>query len=134
MLIGEGGQDRLEGGNGYDNLMDSLSDDVLIGGDGQDILAGGAGRDSVLGGSGSDSFLFRAFSDGGLVDGDGADTILDFVSGEDKLLLRSGNGFGAEGRVVPLDLLDSNVDVILGAVDRDVVIGYAISNGRTVTT
>ena len=74
---GEGGIDRISGGGG---------NDLLYGGDGTDVLIGGAGVDSLTGGNDADTFQFAA-TDLGI--GATSDLILDFVSGEDKINLKS---------------------------------------------
>lgn len=109
-----GGPDVLMGGNGGDHLYGEGGPDVIHGGNGSDLLSGGAGPDVLTGGHGPDVFLFEVHEDhdGGhdgehgdehqddheielaafasmLVDGGGdhgsADTITDFVLGEDKI-------------------------------------------------
>ena len=89
-LSGEGGDDRLRGGRGHDSIeggegADSLrggrGDDRVVGGEGDDRITGGAGNDTLEGGAGRDSFVFK----GPLGD---ADLVADFVSGEDRILLR----------------------------------------------
>lgn len=44
----DGGQDRLEGGQGNDQLFASANDDILIGGEGDDFLLGGLGSDTFV--------------------------------------------------------------------------------------
>ena len=53
----------------------------LDGGDGNDTLMGGDGQDSLTGGAGSDVFKLSSAASQNM------DTILDFVSGEDKIYL-----------------------------------------------
>jgi Ca2+-binding RTX toxin-like protein len=53
-LLGEAGNDVLNGGRGSDALMGGADDDSLNGGAGQDVLIGGAGADSFNGGTGID--------------------------------------------------------------------------------
>lgn len=55
--------------------------DVIDGGLGNDTIWGGAGDDQLTGGAGADKFYFRF--------GDGKDVIVDFVSGQDKVVLDS---------------------------------------------
>jgi Ca2+-binding RTX toxin-like protein len=80
VLLGSGGDDILDGGTanddlkggkGSDTLLGGALDDTLDGGETADILDGGTGNDSLTGGTGADTFVFR--------DGDGADTITDFI-------------------------------------------------------
>ena len=77
MLIGGAG-----GGNN--------GDDTMIGGGGNDQLFGWGGSDELTGGAGADQFWFQQPSDG-------VDTITDFVSGEDLIVIQRGAppfGFG----------------------------------------
>ena len=69
-LASSGGDDTIDGGGG---------DDIINTRGGDDVLIGGTGNDTLTGGGGSDSFVFRA--------GDGDDTITDFKSGEDSIVL-----------------------------------------------
>lgn len=99
------GNDTIYGENGNDYLSGNGGDDYLDGGDGDDFLSGESGNDILTGGAGSDTFYFHkppslAFmSELGtfaLAEVDalsnfngslGVDTITDFNSGEDKILL-----------------------------------------------
>ena len=58
--------------------------DTLSGADGNDTLTGGAGNDRLTGGNGADRFRF-------VTTGDGTDTITDFASGSDKILINAAN-------------------------------------------
>lgn len=73
-IIGDAGNDRLNGGN----LADTISAGADI-----DKLRGGGGADLLTGGSGADVFKYRVAGDSGT--GSNADIITDFVSGTDKL-------------------------------------------------
>jgi Ca2+-binding RTX toxin-like protein len=57
---------------------------ILNGGTGADVLHGSAGDDTLIGGAGADRFVFSASN--------GTDTIADFQSGLDKILI---TGYGA---------------------------------------
>jgi Ca2+-binding RTX toxin-like protein len=70
--------DVLFGGLGADTLNGNAGNDTLVGGAGNDTLVGGAGNDSLIGGAGNDLFPFS-------VRNFGADTIADFVHGQDKI-------------------------------------------------
>lgn len=78
-LYGGNGTDRLTGGAGDDALFGQGGVDRLFGGDGDDRLKGGRGDDLLYGGNDADSFVFGK--------GDGADRIVDFRTGADRLLL-----------------------------------------------
>lgn len=71
------------------------SADRVSGGNGDDILRAGGGADVLAGGAGDDVFFFAA--------GDGADTVLDFRPGADRL------GFGL-GQAQARALLDAAVE------------------------
>ncbi|MES2666671.1 MAG: calcium-binding protein [Pseudomonadota bacterium] len=77
----------VNAGMGDDTITGSQVNDFLVGGAGNDVIDGGAGDDSFIGGIGSDTFVFAGNA--------GADSVLDFVSGTDKLDLSDyGVGFG----------------------------------------
>lgn len=78
-------------GNDRNNVLSGgQADDFLDGRGGDDILIGGKGLETLLGGAGADQFRFTA-SDAGP-----PDRILDFVSGEDKIMIES-TGFAQTG-------------------------------------
>ena len=72
------GNDRLSGGAGNDELGGDEGDDWLDGGTGNDYLDG----DNVVGGGGADSFAFTVAPGAS-----NADTIVDFISAEDRIVL-----------------------------------------------
>jgi len=67
----------INAGMGNDTLTGDAASDFLVGGAGDDTIDGGAGNDSFIGGAGIDMFVFSATP--------GNDTIIDFVSGVDKV-------------------------------------------------
>lgn len=69
----------INGYGGNDELVGSYLSDRLDGGTGNDTLIGGQGDDTLIGGAGADYFRFDSDS--------GVDTVSDFVSGTDKILL-----------------------------------------------
>ena len=80
-IEGLGGNDTAHGGSGNDVLRGGGGSDLLRGNGGTDLLNGGLGVDNLGGGADADIF---AFSDMGAAN---ADTIADFVSGEDVIQL-----------------------------------------------
>ncbi|WP_201859828.1 M10 family metallopeptidase C-terminal domain-containing protein [Microvirga soli] len=85
-LYGRGGSDRLDGASGNDNLEGGAGADILYGCSGRDTLYGGSGVDVLSGGTGADVFVFKSRGESA----PGArDIIQDFVSGTDKIHLRS---------------------------------------------
>src|SRR5688572_1124684 len=92
-IDGLGGNDTAHGGSGDDSLRGGGGADVLRGNGGLDVLHGGLGVDNLGGGIDADIF---AFSDMGAAN---ADSITDFVSGQDKIQLDGSvfTGIGADG-------------------------------------
>jgi Ca2+-binding RTX toxin-like protein len=82
VITGTSAADSLVAGVGDDSLSGGAGIDTLSGGAGNDTLAGGAGDDSLIGGLGSDSFRFDTD-----LKTAGIDTIADFVTGTDKIVL-----------------------------------------------
>ncbi len=82
VLYGGAGNDTIYGGSGSDSIYGEAGKDRLFGDAGADTLIGGAGDDFLTGGAGKDIFYYAS--------GDGNDTILDFVSGQDKIKLGGG--------------------------------------------
>lgn len=93
---GEGGNDRLAGGD---------SDDRLFGGDGDDVMGGGAGDDAVIGDAGNDSIR------GG--------------TGEDRLSGGTGNDWLAGGAGEDDLQGGAGADTLTGGADDDVLTGGA---------
>lgn len=111
-LLGAGGNDNLEllngagradGGDGNDvvtgnidgddTLFGSLGNDALFGRGGADIVSGGSGNDSIYGQGGNDALTGGDGADGffyvSQAAGVDADVISDFVSGTDRIYLKS---------------------------------------------
>jgi len=80
VLIGRQGSDVLVGGAGDDVLVGGPRSDRLFGNSGGDSLQGGGGDNRLIGGAGSDRFVLDA-------PGAGVDTLTDFISGTDKIVL-----------------------------------------------
>ncbi|MBD2448347.1 calcium-binding protein [Nostoc sp. FACHB-152] len=81
-LFGGGDNDTLNGGDGNDNLEGGNGNDILTGGTGNDTLFGGVGSDKLTGGTGNDRFVFNSL-------GEGIDTITDFSSTDDVLVVQT---------------------------------------------
>jgi hypothetical protein len=108
LIRGLAGDDWLNGRNGNDRLRGNWGNDTLIGGNGDDRLFGGWGNDLLTGGVGSDSFL--------LAQNTGTDTIDDFESGIDSLVLLGNLTFEQ------LTITQSNNDTLLSLASNNQVI------------
>jgi Ca2+-binding RTX toxin-like protein len=82
-LIGAEGDDRIFGGKGNDNLSGGDGNDRIFGEEGNDRLWADSGDDRLSGGQGADLFAFRV----GPLPTQGQDVVVDFVRGEDLLLV-----------------------------------------------
>jgi Ca2+-binding RTX toxin-like protein len=71
----------MKGGSGADTLNGGDGNDSLTGGAGNDSLIGGAGNDLLAGNDGKDVFIVNTAT------ANNVDTILDFVTGTDKIQL-----------------------------------------------
>uniref|UniRef100_UPI0035C9641A choice-of-anchor Q domain-containing protein n=1 Tax=uncultured Nostoc sp. TaxID=340711 RepID=UPI0035C9641A len=119
VINGQGGNDIIDGRSGDDLLRGDLGNDTLISGAGNDILVGGAGNDTLTGGTGFDQFIYQAFSDKGT----SGDTITDFNSSQDKLVLTNlfdSLGYGGSNPITDsyLRFVSSGVNTQV-QIDRD---------------
>jgi len=78
-ITGNSGNNSLNGADGNDSLVGGSGNDTLGGGSGNDSLGGGAGNDSLAGGAGVDRFMLDSLT--------GSDTIADFTTGSDKIVI-----------------------------------------------
>jgi Ca2+-binding RTX toxin-like protein len=67
-----------------DTSLGGLGNDTLAGEAGNDVLEGGPGAERLKGGAGADPFRF-------VTTADGPDTIVDFTSGTDKIVVMAAN-------------------------------------------
>ncbi|MGG6296659.1 S8 family serine peptidase [Leptolyngbya sp. AN02str] len=131
-VFGGDGQDEVLGNTANNSLSGGRGNDGLSGNSGDDTLVGGAGNDTLTGGCGSDRFLFQS-NLGFSVTNFGLDTITDFVSGIDKLVLSQksfsmlqsaiGQGFSL---CTDFDQVDNDADVELNTA----VIVYSQGSGN----
>ena len=83
------GVENLEGTTFADTLYGDANANKLIGLDGADTLRGRGGNDDLYGGVGADRFVFDSAATNGV------DRIRDFVSGTDKLVFYTADGYAA---------------------------------------
>lgn len=88
-LIGGIGQDSIDGGTGNDTISGGEGDDTIDGGDGRDRIAGGEGDDSISGGADVD-YIYGGEGNDTLSGGTGNDIIYG-GTGEDSILGGDGN-------------------------------------------
>ena len=96
-MTGNDGANRLTGLDGNDRINGGLGADTII---------GGVGKDSVTGGADADTFVFAEFGSAN------ADTIADFVHGQDKI------GLSAAAFGLPAGALQ-DAAFVLGTVATD---------------
>ncbi|WP_192931213.1 calcium-binding protein [Gemmobacter serpentinus] len=82
-FVGSSGADAIVAGIGNDVLAGGGGADTLSGGNGNDTITGGAGADRLTGGNGADTFVYTSAADSR--PSTGVDTIVDFVTGTDKI-------------------------------------------------
>ena len=131
VLTGGRGDDILNGGSGQDTLIGGEGSDILRGQGGGDILTGGASNDVLVGGNSRDQFVFdsdHVFHNSDL----GVDRILDFVVGDDQILL-SKNTFTTLDYTFNGQLENSDFEVItsnINARGSSAKIVYNSDNGN----
>ena len=82
ILWGFDGNDQIYGSDGIDLIFGQNGNDKIYGNGGDDFIAGGLGKDTLTGGDGNNTFYFDT-----KLSSSNVDTITDFVSGYDELVL-----------------------------------------------
>lgn len=85
-LFGDTGNDIIFGGNGDDYLNGGEGNDIISGDGGDDIIYAETGDDIITGGTGFDRFFYATGMPFTTTDF-GVDTLTDFTTGEDKIVL-----------------------------------------------
>ena len=106
-------------GDGEANVIDGRGgNDTLVGNAGNDTLIGGRGNDTLTGNTGEDTFKFAS--------GDGADTITDFSTGQNKIDL------SAYRSLAFVTMSDSGNDAVIDLPGRDqITLSNIIVNNLT---
>ena len=89
VIHGGSGNDTIEGNGGDDTIHGGSGSDTINGNDGNDTIIGGYGGDQLTGSKGNDIFVYSSAIDSNSTQ---FDTIIDFISGADKINLAA---FGA---------------------------------------
>jgi Ca2+-binding RTX toxin-like protein len=84
-LIGNNGNNQLNGSNFSDTIYGGSGNDTLIARNGNDVLVGGIGNDALTGSLGADTFKWE-LSDKGSAGTSSIDTITDFNLAENDVL------------------------------------------------
>ncbi|MCX4375867.1 MAG: hypothetical protein OSJ61_06810 [Lachnospiraceae bacterium] len=112
-IIGESGNDSLNGGNGADRLYGGAGDDSLYGNGGNDILDGGKGNDYLCGGAGNDTYIFnKGYGTNTINDSEGINTIV------------FGNGLSKDNMTVYRTNWNDLTVTFSGIEDKVVIQGY----------
>ena len=125
-LLGGRGTDTLRGGAGDDNLSADGTTTGFNLGNGNDSISGRGGNDFLTGGEGNDSFVFEVAPGAA-----NADTVADFVSGADRLLLDDAAhaNIGARGRFAAGDERFLAADGATSGQEADDRVVYDTSTG-----
>ena len=121
-ITGSNFADTLIGDDG-DNAIDGLlGNDIIIGGLGNDMLTGGAGRDVVRGGFGDD-FIHGGGGDDQLFGGDGMDFV-SYIDSVNGISVDLDAGIVVGGAGTGTDTVDS-FEVVIGSNHDDTFMGRA---------
>lgn len=131
VITARAGNDQVFGLQGNDIIAGGRGNDVLYGDSDNDVLYGIQGRDTLTGGSGRDKFAI----------GGQTDTIVDFVDGEDLIVLPGSLTFnelqivggtgGDAGDTRIIDRRNDGVLAVLSAVDSSVIDQNDFTGDRT---
>ncbi|MBE9039709.1 hypothetical protein IQ235_02725 [Oscillatoriales cyanobacterium LEGE 11467] len=132
-ILGEWGDDSIQGNDGNDSLLGGPGDDAIDGGEGDDLIKGNLGNDSLLGSSGNDS-IYGNEDDDLIIGGAGADiinggqgidtAIYDNTTGAVTINLEENqaqDGFGDTDQI-------SNIENVVGSGFDDEIIGDTSAN------
>jgi len=89
------GDDEITGSSSNDFVRAGSGDDIVIAGAGDDLIRGGAGSDQITTGSGADKIYWTVDQ----LDSS-ADTVTDFVVGEDQIAVESAISTSVAGNLL----------------------------------
>ncbi|NBS96449.1 MAG: tandem-95 repeat protein, partial [Betaproteobacteria bacterium] len=105
---------NIRGTSGADSITAGLGNDSIRGGVGNDTLVGGAGNDLLTGQVGADRFVFDT-----ILGTSNIDTITDFVTGTDKIVLSAKIFSKFTGSIAGSAITTDNLVVGAGATAQD---------------
>lgn len=108
--------ENATGSSGDDTILGNNASNVLKGMDGNDTLNGGKGNDTLWGGDGADVLVFEGNW--------GADLIMDFIDGEDKIDLS-----GTDLNFTNLTIADSGSDTLITDGDGNSITLVGVAAG-----
>jgi len=88
LIIGLGGNDRLQAGDRRDVIFGNRGDDAINGGSGRDLIRGGFGDDRLAGGDQADKILGGPGADG--INGQAGHDVIDAGRGNDLIIADDG--------------------------------------------
>ncbi len=117
------GFEHVYASNHDDMLTGNAARNILYGYDGMDTLNGGEGKDVLRGGDDADSFVFNS----ALVAAN-EDRIIDFVAGEDVLVLDSAVFTGLTSGTLDASMFVANADGVATTADQRII--YETDTGK----
>lgn len=128
-IYGGPGDDLLIGSSAADVIYGQAGNDVIDAEDGNDVIHGSSGDDDVFGGAGNDDLMAEHTLDGADEYYGGAGVDMLWYSGRTApISVTIGNGLADDGEVGELDLVDVDVENVVGGSGNDTLIGSAGNN------
>lgn len=130
-FIGTDISDTFYGYKGTEFMYGGGGSDRLYGYSGKDQLTGGTGQDFLYGGNGNDLFIYNSVAEAS--DPSSSDWIMDFKSGQDKIVLSAfmaGGHFAGTALVAgagPQVAYDKAAGVVYGDVNGDGTADFTIN-------
>ncbi|TXR46286.1 calcium-binding protein, partial [Phyllobacterium endophyticum] len=120
-IHGDGGDDKLDGGDGNDIILGQAGADELIGGLGNDVLGGGRDGDVVRANEGNDRVVGDADQAADIYDGGAGVDTLDYTAVLNGSTLDLAEGTASSGEIGN-DII-SNFEVLLAGAGQDEIQG-----------
>lgn len=117
------GFEHVYASNHDDMLTGDAGRNILYGYDGMDTINGGEGKDVLRGGDDADSFVFNS-----ALDPANEDRIIDFVAGEDVMVLDSAVFTGLTSGALDAGMFVANIDGAATSADQRII--YETDTGK----